>query len=136
MSESNPYEAPLAKLSPARVQPITVKDQAIARRMLEARERGGYSLGLFYRWSARRYLVLVLIFGLGLGLLAVAEAWPLFLITVGLVVGTLLRDLGWAGATAKTWHLTEQWTEWDRVARVARGEDGAAAPPGESKGPG
>lgn len=124
MSEPNPYEAPRAELSsaPAPARPITVKGQAWARRMLEARRRGGYTVGLFYRWSALRYLFEFVYFGAILAFLAMVEGWTLFMLLLGLYLGMLLRDFGRARATAAIWPLSERVTEWDRVRRIAEGE--------------
>ena len=124
MSEPNPYEAPRAELSssPAPARPITVREQAWARRMLEARRRGGYTVGLFYRWSALRYLFVFVYFGAILAFLAMVEGWALFMLTLGLLLGVLLRDLGSARATAVIWPFSERVTEWDKVRRIAEGE--------------
>jgi hypothetical protein len=44
------------------------------------------------------------------------------MLMLGLFLGVLLRDLGWARATAATWPFSERVTEWDKVRRIAEGE--------------
>ena len=120
VSEPNPYEAPRALSPPP--WPFTAKDQAYAARLLQARDQGGYTLGLFYRWNALRYLFTFAYFGASLGLLALIQLWVLFWLMLGLSLGVLGRDLGWARAQARAWPVSERVIDWDKVRRLAEGD--------------
>jgi hypothetical protein len=122
VSQPNPYEAPRSTLSPPLARPLTARDRKVAARMILAHEQGGYTVGLFYRWSAARYVVLCAYFGVILLVLALFELWPLLALALGALLGVLLRDLGWARASATTWHLTERVTDWEKVRQIAEGE--------------
>jgi hypothetical protein len=120
VSEPNPYEAPRALSTPPR--PFTARERVVAARWLQIRDQGGYTLGLFYRWNALGYLFTLAYFGAVLGLLAVLQLWMLFMLILGLWLGVLGRDLGWARAQARTWLIQEQVMEWDKVRRLADGK--------------
>ena len=104
-------------------------DQVLAKRMLETRERG-ISFGLVLRRSMRGYLFLFLVFGVVLGWLAWIEYWPPFVLMLGMLVGCLLRDVGWIRRIKQTWPFTLKVTDWEIVRELAEepdatgGEDG------------
>jgi hypothetical protein len=120
VSEPNPYEAPRALSSPPR--PFTAKEQAHAARLIQVRDQGGYTIGLFYRWNALRYLFFLTYFGAALGLLAVLQLWVLFWLMLGLSLGKLGCDFGWARCQARAWPVSERLIDWDKVQRLAAGE--------------
>jgi hypothetical protein len=94
-------------------------ERKLAVRMLKIRDRGGYGLGLFLRWNAKRYLFSIVYFGVALAYLAYAELWGLFSFALGLVAGMFLRDFGWVRAAAKSWPFTVRVTDWEEVQRIA-----------------
>ena len=96
----------------------TFSDQNLARRLLEARKHG-YTFGLFYRRSATRYILLVSVCAGGMAILALAQIWPPFWLVLGMVVGSLLRDIGWVISIRRTWPFSERITDWDKVQRFA-----------------
>ncbi|MBM3978212.1 MAG: hypothetical protein FJ299_14650 [Planctomycetes bacterium] len=97
-------------------------DQFLASRMLETRARG-YSFGLYFRWSAKLYLLLVAYFAFALVALAFLELWLFFFFMLGLFAGCLLRDVGWFRAVRKTWPFSLKVTDWERVQRLADEKD-------------
>jgi hypothetical protein len=124
MSQVNPYEAPRADLSEARhngtMNPAL--ERLIAARMLQARDQGGYSIGLFLRWNVKKYLLSImaavlnlLIFGFWLSL------WPLVLVLAGFLAGEFVRDFGWFEATKRAWPLTVKVIDWPRLRAIADG---------------
>ena len=70
-------------------------DNIRAERLLQARESGGYTLLTFLRTNEKMYLRLIFWYGIPLVILALVPIWPVFDLIVGIVVGTLVRDLGW-----------------------------------------
>ena len=93
-------------------------DQTLARRMLETRDRG-YSFALFFRRSAKRYLLLFSYFGLALIAFGVLQLWLPFYLMLGMLAGCLFRDIGWVRAVGKTWPFSLKVTDWDKVQRLA-----------------
>ncbi len=94
MAESNPYEAPRSALSNSR-------DKLLATRMLALRERDGYSLGLFLRWNATRYVIRSVYFAGAVLFFVTTGLWILFYFMLGLLVGICAQDLGWVLAHPK-----------------------------------
>lgn len=97
-------------------------DQMLARRMLQTRDRG-YSFALFFRRSAKRYVLLVSCLGLALVPLALLQLWMLFYLILGMVAGSFLRDVGWVRAIRKTWPFGLKVTDWDKVQELADEKD-------------
>jgi hypothetical protein len=95
-----------------------INDGVIARRMLEKRERG-HSLALFLRWNARRYLLLFACFGLALVIAGMLRLWMPFYWVLGMLMGCVVRDLGWFRANGRTWPFTLKVMNWDEVQRLA-----------------
>jgi hypothetical protein len=96
-------------------------DKILARRMLETRDQG-YSLGRYFRKNAKRYVFMVVYFGLSLALLAYLQIWIAFAVIAGLVSGCILRDIGWVRAVGKTWPFSMRITDWAEVERLAAGQ--------------
>jgi hypothetical protein len=116
----NPYAAPRAAISKSPANPKL--ERLIARRILEAREQGGYSLGLFLRWQKLRYLLMIVYFSVAIGLSAYRELWGLLWLVLGLLIGIMLRDLGWFRASARSWPFNERVIDWEKVRQIADGE--------------
>ena len=94
--------------------------------MLETRERG-VSYGLFLRKSARPYLILLLVYGVLLSVLVCLDLWMPFVLMVGMLLGCLLRDVGWVRRIKQTWPFTLKTTDWDIVQRLAEKSDSTGA---------
>jgi|GEM_PF-915816 len=125
MSETNPYEAPQSDLLPPSSEVVKAKgalsDKALAARMLQLHERGGYPLGLYLRWNAARYLLKAVIYA---GLFALCESAnlrPLFLVLLGVFIGSVVRDFEWLRATQKTWPFNAKVINWEKVRALADG---------------
>jgi hypothetical protein len=116
----NPYEAPRAAIAKLVGNPKL--EQTIAKRLLEARDQGGYSIGLFLRWQGKRYVIMGIYFAILLGLCAFAQAWLPFGILAGLMAGSALRDLGWYKASIKAWPFNDRVFRWDLIEQIADGE--------------
>lgn len=123
MAEPNPYEPPSAALIPEPRPTVSKLDRLVATRMLLMREQGGLRLGLFFRWSARQYVFIVIYFGLLLALFAHLEIWPMFTFMVGMLIGILSTQAGTVRAHWRVWPFTQRVTDWEKVERIARGEE-------------
>jgi hypothetical protein len=125
MSETNPYEAPRSELlqSPPEAGPRRgiPSDKVLATRLLEIRDQGRYSVGLFFRWNARRYLVFAALGVAALGVLAAIGLWAFFFFYLGLFSGMFIRDLGWLRSIQRGWPFTERVTDWQKVRDLAGG---------------
>src|SRR2546429_9839057 len=97
-------------------------DQILARRMLETRDRG-YSIGLFFRRSAKRYLLLISYFGVVLIAFGVFHQWMLFYLMFGMLAGCFFRDIGWVRTVGKTWPFSLHVTDWEKVRKLADEKD-------------
>jgi hypothetical protein len=47
------------------------------------------------------------------------ERWAPFWLVLGMVAGSLLRDIGWVISIRRTWPFSERVTDWDKVQRFA-----------------
>ena len=104
--------------------------QELAQRLLVHRKQG-YSISYIMQRSSRRYLVLsiVLIVLVIFALLeqnATIRALAMF--GIGLVLGALIRDIGWFRAIKQMWPFTSEVTDWAKVEAIAAGEAGATPP--------
>ncbi|WP_299946360.1 hypothetical protein [uncultured Microbulbifer sp.] len=43
----------------------------------------------------------------------------LFLVAIGMLVGTTIQDVGWLRVIEKTWPFTVKITDWEKVERIA-----------------
>jgi hypothetical protein len=120
---TNPYEPPKATLIPPPRVTVAKSDQLVATRMLLMRENGGLRLGLFLRWSAKSYLFMIIYVGLLMAIFFHLELWPLFTLILGLVAGMLAQQAGMVFAHWKTWPFSLRVTDWEKVERIARGDE-------------
>jgi hypothetical protein len=121
--DANRYEAPKVKLGSRQPSRRGLpSDQVLAARLLVARDRGGYPLGLWLRWNARPYLILAVLLVAYLALMAYGGTWLFFALALGFGLGTVLRDVGWLRGVRKTWSFSERVTDWEEVQRIAAGE--------------
>lgn len=106
---------------PAATTPRALKqfsDQRLATRMLEIRDRG-YTFALFLRWSAKSYLLLFFIFGVVLIAFVMTQQWMPLCLMFSMLLGVLLRDIGWVQANGKACPFTLKVTDWDKVQALA-----------------
>lgn len=96
-----------------------ISDKILAARMLRAREDGGYKFLPFLRMNAKGYSILAIYFGCILIGAALIKLWPVFILTVGIVFGVLLRDVGWVMGVNRTWPFVMKVTDWDAVKRLS-----------------
>jgi hypothetical protein len=99
-----------------------LSDQMLARLMLETRDRG-HSFSLFFRRSAKRYLMLVSYFGISLIAFGIFQLWMPFVFLIGMLAGCFLRDIGWVRGVGKTWPFSLKVTDWDKVQKLAVEKD-------------
>ena len=97
---------------------VDMCDARRARMLLRHRE-AGYSIGLAIKQGARRYLLLMLLCALFSYVAILLRAIPLMWLVVGMVLGTLLRDVAWYRTIKKTWSFSEKITDWERVKQIA-----------------
>ena len=97
-------------------------DQLLAKGMLDSREHG-FSFRSYFRRSARHYLFLIVVFGCLLALVAYLENWIPFALLAGMLLGSLLRDVGWIRRTIQAWPFTAKVTDWDTVEKLAEESD-------------
>ncbi len=99
-------------------------DKVFANRLLKRREVKS-SLMFFYKANLKRYSILVpFFFGVMLFCWFVMErdiVFPAF--ALGLLVGTIARDLSWFIAIKKGWPFTEKVINWQKVEELADIED-------------
>ena len=87
--------------------------------MLRTRESGGYKVTLFFRNNAKRYVFFIVYFGLLLAFTAFFHLWTFFAVLVGIVFGSLLRDVGWVRSMKRSWPFTLEIVDWNRVQKLA-----------------
>ena len=97
-------------------------DQLLAKRMLETRERG-FSFAHLLRRNAKRYLLLFAVILLAVAVFANLKLWALCYVFFGLLLGALLRDIGWFRVIGSTWPFSEKVTDWEKVQGLADGKD-------------
>jgi len=90
--------------------------------MLETRDRG-FSIPVLLRRNAKRYLLLFAIMILGLAVFANLKFWVVFYVFLGMLLGVVLRDLGWFRVIGRTWPFSEKVTDWGKVQELADGKD-------------
>jgi hypothetical protein len=100
----------------------TPTNQKVAARMMEVSRRGGYSLGLFLRWQAKRYVVAVIYLAVAVAYFAYFRLWSGCSLVIGLFSGMWLRDFGYLLAAKKTWPFLNMVTNWEKVKKIADGE--------------
>ncbi|WP_406694882.1 hypothetical protein V5E97_27950 [Singulisphaera sp. Ch08] len=115
MSEPNHYQVP--ETATAAFTP----EQQLAKMLLQARENG-YTLGLFYRWSLRGYLVLFIAISIGIAWFSWVNMAPGIYAMTGLLVGALLRDYGVAKKQVRLWPVQARLLDWEKVQAMANGE--------------
>src|SRR5512135_2940802 len=98
-----------------------LSDKTLAERMLQARERGGYSFLHFVRMNARGYVVLIVYFGAVLIFCAFTAMWPVFAVVAGLIAGVFLRDVSWLIGIQRNWPFSAKVTDWGKVQKIADG---------------
>jgi len=95
-------------------------DQALARIMLDLRQRG-ISFGLHIRRNSLFYGLFFGYFFVFLAVLAWMQIWPVFFICTGACIGALLRDIGWIRASRNSLPFTLKVTDWKQVEGLADG---------------
>ena len=99
-------------------------DKLIAQRMLQARKHG-YTFGHFVRMNAKRHLLLLGIYILGIYLTTCIHDYIAFYVLIGVAIGTFVRDFAWFRSNRKVWPFTEKTTDWQKVERLANDEPSA-----------
>ena len=99
-------------------------DKLVARQMLQARQHG-YTFGHFIRINAKRHLLLLAIYGLGIFLTLMIPDYAAYHILIGLAIGTFIRDFAWFRSNRASWSFTERTTNWQEVERLAKDEPSA-----------
>lgn len=97
-------------------------DQLLAKRMLDTRERG-FSIALLLRRNTKRYLFLFAAITLAIVTLAANDFWAACHVVLGILIGALLRDIGWYRVMGRTWPFSEKVTDWAKVQGLADGKD-------------
>lgn len=93
-------------------------DQALARMMLDLRQRG-ISFGLHIRRNSTFYRLFIGYFFVFLAVLAWIQIWPVFFICLGMCIGSLLRDVGVIRASRNSLPFTLKVTDWEQVESLA-----------------
>lgn len=113
--QHNPYGTSL----PADEAQAT-KTQLMARSMLERREQG-YTYGYFFKRNLPGYLKLLIAYGLPTLICVQLEQRALACVSVGMMIGSFLRDIDWYRAFLSTIPLSDAVTNWEKVQRIADG---------------
>lgn len=101
-------------------------EQRAAKRLLEAHERGlNLRRALGWTWKPRALFALILSVGIVGAIVERGDAVMMsaFLVFAGVMLGAMLRDIGWARAHVNAWPLTDRITDWDRVRGIAGGTE-------------
>ena len=123
--DANPYEAPKVELGAGRTSRWGLpSDQVLAARLLVARDRGGYTLGVWLRWNARPNLLAAGLLVAWCALQAYAGSRALPALGLGFGLGMVVRDVSWLRGVRKTWSFSERVTDWEEVERIAAGGPG------------
>jgi len=99
-------------------------EQQLAKHMLTHRA-DGYSLLYVLRKSAWRYVLSVILVLILLTALAGTHDSILkfaFLLGAGMLLGAMVRDVGWLRRIKTNWPFSEKVTDWEKVERIARGD--------------
>jgi hypothetical protein len=118
---SNPYAAPRSTLPKATIKPKL--ELLIAKRLLEAHERGGLTVGLSLRWNALRFAILAIYFLVGLAILGYLQLWTFFALLLGMVLGIFLTNYGWIRTSVRVWSFNERVIDWEKVRQIAEGNE-------------
>jgi predicted tellurium resistance membrane protein TerC len=93
-------------------------DRVLARNLLASSSQGFTIRGHLQR--QRRFYGLVLAYFLAvLLILAALRLMPLFWLFLGLLLGFLLREWAWLGATKRSWSFVSRTTDWAKVRAMA-----------------
>ena len=115
MDTTNPYQALRGERSIA-------SEKKFASRLLLFRD-SQLTLGKLYRVQAKFQVLLILMFGAGVAYFAWFNFQPGVYLMVGALVGVLLRDFGIMRAQTKLWPMQHRVLDWQKVKRMAQGED-------------
>ena len=99
-------------------------DKMIARRMLQARQHG-YTFGHFIRINAKRHLLLLAFFAVGIFLTLMIPDYAAYHILIGMVIGLFLRDFAWFRSKRASWSFIERTTDWQKVEQLSKDDSPA-----------
>lgn len=99
-------------------------DQALARWMLDARGVD-MTFAAYVRRRRKQYAIFVVVGAAGLAALAAMQTWTVFALVGGMLVGAVLRDVGWLRSYRAARPFREKVTDWAKVQRIADGETAA-----------
>jgi hypothetical protein len=102
-----------------------ISDKILAKRLLELRERGGYSFPIFVRINSKRYRFWGIYFGVILALLSFFGDWPVFGLVVSFALGMLFCDSNWFRGQKIYWPFNEKVINWDAVKKISDDEPSA-----------
>jgi len=92
-----------------------------AKQMLNSRDHG-VSLSLSLIKMKGRLLFRLFILIISLTAYYLLSDAPIFLIIVGIAIGTTLQDIGWLQSISKSWPLINKVTNWDAVSDIAEND--------------
>lgn len=76
-------------------------------------------------WHAYLYVSTIGLIGIGFSLW---RGWPIASgFFAGMVLATIIRDIGWYHRLVQTWPLQREVTDWNRVTQLLEQSDGSAA---------
>jgi hypothetical protein len=94
------------------------RDSEFARSLLELRE-SGCSFRLQFRRLARANLLLMVSFTIAIAIYTWLQLWVGVYIMLGMLLGSVLRDVAWVFAIKKSWPFRLKVTDWDKVQSLA-----------------
>ena len=96
-------------------------DKKLAERLLHAK-REGYTFRYFMRLNAKAWWIRGAALAY-LGLSAfVIDFHPVLVLTSGILLGSLLRDIAWFRGIRLTWPFSVRVTDWRLVEEIAKGD--------------
>ncbi|WP_102798508.1 hypothetical protein [Bowmanella denitrificans] len=92
-----------------------------AKQMLDNREQG-ISVLISLRKMKRRLLFRLFILFISVACYFTLNDAPVFLLIIGMVIGTTLQDIGWLQSISKAWPFTAKVINWNQVTEIARND--------------
>jgi hypothetical protein len=98
-----------------------VNEVDYAKQMLDNREQGISVLHSLRKMKGRLLFRLFILF-ISVAFYFTLNDAPIFLLIVGVVIGTTLQDIGWLQSISKAWPFTAKVINWNQVTEMARND--------------
>lgn len=96
-------------------------DSEYARYLLELRE-SECSFRFHFRRLVRANLIIVVIVAIAIAIYVSVQIWEGVYLMLGVLLGKVMRDVGWIFAMQRAWPFNLNVTDWERVRSLAAEE--------------